>query len=140
MEDKYAYAYIGVFSMIIMLMIQFLLGIYINLYISFPPMNGNYYNAKGIFPAHFILIMVHMMLGIFIMLVAFFILFLSVKIRNMKVIIPALVSLIFIAVAGFAGILFLFAEYNIYSFIMSFSFIVVVIAQFYYLYSLKSFH
>jgi inner membrane protein involved in colicin E2 resistance len=43
-----------------------------------------------------------------------------------------------VIIAGISGILFLFNEFNRYSFLMGTSFIIVVMSEFYYLYSLKS--
>jgi len=133
MEQKYSYAYTGIIVMLILLALQFLLGMYINLYVSFPPLNEMHFH----FPANYITVMIHMLLGFLILIVSFILLLLAVRMNDIKIIISGTLGFVFVVVAGLSGFIFLFNEYNIYSFLMSFSFIIVVISEFYYLYRLS---
>ncbi len=133
MEQKYSYAYTGILVMMIMLALQFLLGMYINLYVSFPPISELHLH----FPSNYIIVFIHMMFGFLILIASFILLLLAVRINDMKIIISGALSFIFVIVAGLSGFIFLFYEYNIYSFLMAFSFIIVVISEFYYFYRLS---
>ena len=133
MEQKYSYAYTGIFVIIILLVLQFLLGIYINLYVSFPPISELHLH----FPANYIIVMIHMMLGFLILIASFILMLLAIRINDIKMIISGALGFVFVIVAGLSGFIFLFNEYNIYSFLMAFSFIIVVLSEFYYLYRLS---
>ncbi len=133
MEQKYSYAYTGIFVMMVLLALQFLLGIYINLYVSFPPISELHLH----FPADYIIVMVHMMLGFLILIASFILMLLAIKINDTKMIISSALGFIFVIVAGLSGFIFLFYKYNAYSFSMAFSFIIVVLSEFYYFYRLS---
>ncbi|WMT51905.1 MAG: hypothetical protein RE471_03265 [Ferroplasma sp.] len=137
MDNKYSYAYLGLAVMIALLFIQFIIGIFINLYVSFPPLNSISHIAPAAFPSNYIIVMLHMMLGFLILIVSFIMLLLSIKIQNSKMVISSGISFVFVIVAGISGFLFLFNEYNVYSLIMAVSFIIIIISEFYYLYTLK---
>ena len=137
MDNKYSFAYLGLAVMMVLLFIQFIMGIFINLYVPFPPLNSISHIGPSAFPSNYITVMFHMMLGFLILIVSFIMLLLSIKIQNTKLIISAVLSFIFVIIAGVSGFLFLFNEYNIYSFLMATSFIIIVMSEFYYLYTLK---
>ena len=137
MDNKYSFAYLGLAVMMVLLFIQFIMGIFINLYVPFPPLNSISHMGPGAFPSNYLTVMFHMMLGFLILIVSFIMLLLSIKIQNTKLIISSIVSFIFVIIAGVSGFLFLFNEYNIYSFLMATSFIIIVMSEFYYLYTLK---
>ncbi len=133
MEQKYSYAYTGIFVMMVLLALQFLLGIYINLYVSFPPISQLHLH----FPADYIIVMVHMMLGFLILIASFILMLLAIKINDIKIIISSALGFVFVIVAGLSGFIFLFDKYSVYSFSMAFSFIIVVLSEFYYFYRLS---
>jgi hypothetical protein len=137
MDNKYSYAYLGLAVMLVLLFIQFIIGIFINLYVSFPPLNRISHIAPAAFPSNYITVMFHMMLGFLILIVSFIMLLLSIKLQNSKLVSSSAISFIFVIVAGVSGFLFLFNEYNVYSLIMAISFIIIVMSEFYYLYTLK---
>ncbi len=137
MDEKYSFAYLGITAIMALLFIQFILGMYVNLYVSFPPLNNVSHLAGNSFPSNYIVVMVHMMFGFLILIVAFILLLLSVKIRNSKLVLSSAISLVFVMVAGISGLLFLFNEANLYSLIMAVSFIIIVLSEFYYLYVIK---
>jgi heme A synthase len=137
MDQKYSYIKYGIAAMMILLFMQFIIGIYINLYVSFPPLNSVKNNAALHFPPDYITVMLHMMLGFLLLIVSFIILLLSIKIRNNKLVISSAISFIFVIVAGISGFLFLFNELNIYSITMAISFIIIILSEFYYLYEVK---
>ncbi|WP_337859954.1 hypothetical protein [Ferroplasma sp.] len=137
MDQKYSYARLGIAAIMILLLIQFILGMYVNLYVSFPPLNSVTNNAANHFPSSYIAVMFHMMLGFLILIVSFIMLLLSVKIRNTKLVLSSVTSFAFVIMAGISGFLFLFNELNIYSIIMAVSFIIIIMSEFYYLYAIK---
>ncbi|WP_298275051.1 hypothetical protein [Ferroplasma sp.] len=137
MDNKYSYAYLGLAVIMVLLFIQFIIGIFINLYVSFPPLNSISHIAPAAFPSNYITVMFHMMLGFLILIVSFIMLLLSIKIQNSKLVLSSGISFIFVIIAGVSGFLFLFNEYNLYSLIMAVSFIIIVMSEFYYLYTLK---
>jgi len=144
MDNKCSYAYLGLAVIMVLLFIQFIIGIFINLYVSFPPLNSISHIAPAAFPSNYITVMFHMMpvmfhmmLGFLILIVSFIMLLLSIKIQNSKLVLSSGISFIFVIIAGVSGFLFLFNEYNLYSLIMAVSFIIIVMSEFYYLYTLK---
>ena len=138
MDNRYGYAYTGLTLMIVLLFIQFILGIFINLYVSFPSLNSISQVGPEVFPSNYITVMLHMMLGFLILIVSLIMILVSFRIGSAKLVFSSVVSSAFVVVAGVSGLLFLFNEYNRYSFLMAISFIIIVISEFYYLYSLKS--
>ncbi len=137
MDEKYSFAYLGIIAIMALLFIQFILGMYVNLYVLFPPLNGVSHLVGNRFPPNYIVVMVHMMLGFLILIVSFIILLLSIKIRNSKLVLSSGISFVLVIVAGISGFLFLFNEANVYSLIMAVSFILIVLSEFYYLYVIK---
>jgi hypothetical protein len=137
MDQKYSFAYLGIALIMVLLFIQFILGIYVNLYVPFPPLNRVSHLGPGSFPSNYVVVMFHMMLGFLILIVSFIMLLLSAKIGNGKLMAAAAISFVFVIVAGVSGFLFLFQEKNLYSLIMAVSFIVIVMSEFYYLYTIK---
>jgi len=137
MDEKYRFAYTGITVIMVLLFIQFILGMYVNLYVSFPPLNNVANIGPHSFPSNYIVVMIHMMLGFLILIVSFMILLLSVKIRNSKLVLSSGISFVFVIIAGISGFLFLFNEANLYSLIMAVSFMIIVLSEFYYVYVIK---
>ncbi len=138
MDSRYRYTYLGLAFMIVLLFIQFILGIFINLYVTFPPLNSISQVGPEVFPSNYITVMFHMMLGFLILIVSLIMILMSFRIGSAKLLLSSITSSIFVIIAGISGILFLFNEFNRYSFLMGISFIIVIMSEFYYLYSLKS--
>jgi len=137
MDGKYRFVYTGITVIMVLLFIQFILGMYVNLYVSFPPLNSITNAGPHGFPPNYIVVMLHMMLGFLILMVSFIMLLLSIKIRNSKLVLSSSVSFVFVIIAGISGFLFLFNEANLYSLIMAISFMIIVLSEFYYLYVIK---
>jgi hypothetical protein len=137
MDEKYSFAYIGITVIMVLLFVQFILGMYVNLYVSFPPLNSIANVGSHGFPSNYIVVMIHMMFGFLILIVSFIILLLSARIRNSKLILSSGISFAFVIIAGISGFLFLFNEANLYSLIMAVSFMIIVLSEFYYLYVIK---
>ena len=137
MDNKYSFAYLGLAVMMVLLFIQFIMGMFINLYVPFPPLNSISHMGPRAFPSNYLTVMFHMMLGFLILIVSFIMLLLSIKIQHINLIISSVLSFIFVIIAGVSGFLFLFNESNKYSFLMATSFIIIVMSEFYYLYTLK---
>jgi hypothetical protein len=138
MDSRYRYIYLILAFMIALLFIQFILGIFINLYVTFPPLNSISQVGPKVFPSNYITVMFHMMLGFLILIVSLIMILISFRIGSAKLLLSSIISSIFVIIAGISGILFLFNEFNRYSFLMGLSFIIVVMSEFYYLYSLKT--
>ncbi len=136
MDQKVEYAYYGSLIMVALLAIQFLLGIYINLYVVFPPVFLNSFRM-GFRMMAYIPVMVHMAVAFLILFGSFIMIFISMGINNKNLIIASGLSFVFVLIAGLSGFLFLFNENNIYSFLMAFSFIIIFLLQFMYIYELS---
>lgn len=95
----------------VFLFIQFLLGMYINLFISIPVMS---------LP----IVMAHMFLGILIGLISLGILFLSIRTGSLRILLSSIGLFLSVLLAGIDGLFFLFdGENNINSYLMSTGFI-----------------
>lgn len=112
-----------VIILFVFLFIQFLLGMYINLFVSIPVMSPFFmmgYGPYGGFP----IVMAHMFLGILIGLVSLGILFLSIGTGSLRTLLSAIGLFLSVLLAGIDGLLFLFnGQNNINSFLMSTGFI-----------------
>ncbi len=122
----------GIFMMIAILVLQFFLGMYVNLFVSFNAINSLSMIMFNI-P---MIIMIHMMMGFLILGLSIFIFMLSVMKQNNLLSIIAFISIILVIIAGVSGIEFLFSENNIFSYSMALSFIILFLMQFIYLYKL----
>ena len=124
----------GLPSMVIMLFlflfIQFLLGMYINLFVSIPAASPFFmmgYGPYGGFP----IVMVHMFLGILIGLISIGILFLSIGSGQKKILASAIGLFLSILIAGIDGLFFLFdGQNNINSYLMATGFILAMLFSF----------
>lgn len=107
----------------VFLFIQFLLGMYINLFVSIPIMPSFFmmkYGSYGGFP----IVMAHMFIGILIGLISLGILFLSVGTGCAKILFTAIGLFLSVLLAGIDGLFFLFdGQNNINSYLMSTGFI-----------------
>jgi hypothetical protein len=105
------------------LFLQFLLGMYINLFVVIPVMSPSFmmgYGPYGGFP----IVMAHMFLGILIGFISLGILFLSIGSGKRNVLISALGLFLSVLLAGIDGLFFLFdGQNNINSYLMSTGFI-----------------
>ncbi len=135
MKEKFKYAYYFTGGLVLLLFIQFILGIYINLYVNFPPITSHGFMRMPM--TNFIPIMIHMVFGFLILFASFIIFYLMLKISDNVLIISSTISFIFVLIAGLSGFLFLFNESNTYSFLMAFSFIVIFVLQFVNIYRLS---
>ncbi len=106
----------------LLLLIQFLLGMYVNLYVSIPTGTqsfADYMSASPVLAAHIVL-------AFFIVVADFMALFMAIHARiGNFYIFSVMVSLITIVAAGISGLLFLMAgQNNIYSYLMAFFFLI----------------
>ncbi|MEM0139876.1 MAG: hypothetical protein QXZ44_04605 [Ferroplasma sp.] len=137
MDDRYVYAYIGTLSIIIALFIEFLIGIYINLAIPSAVLSGSTITNGHYSPGDFMLIMVHISLGFFIVLISFLILTLSIKLKRAKLIFASSLATAFIITAVSVEILFLFKSTELYSFTTKSAFIIALVSELYYIYRIR---
>lgn len=105
------------------LVIQFLLGMYINLFVSIPPRSPLFMMGYGPYDG-FPIVMAHMFLGILIGLLSIGILFLSLHSGDVKTLLSAIGLFLSVLLAGIDGLFFLFdGQNNINSYLMSTGFI-----------------
>jgi hypothetical protein len=115
---------------IILLALQFLVGIYVNLFVIIPPMTFPS-GMMMMFSSGMPMVMLHMVVGIILGLLSIVIIFLSFNSGNKKVIYLSILALGFVIIAGFNGLEFLFnGQNNINSFFMATSFIIVIMSEF----------
>ncbi|AAT43879.1 hypothetical protein [Picrophilus oshimae] len=106
------------------LLVQFIFGIYINLYVNIA--SGKLNNP---------VLIVHILIGFILLILTFILLILSYHERLYLVL--SLVSFILIAVAGLSGFFFIIVNSSLYSFIMGVSFAIVFFCQYLYISMLK---
>lgn len=105
---------------IFLLAILYVIGMYVNLYVSYLSFNG----SSAAFSAH-------MAMGIITGLFAIIILLLTIREKNWDATYFAVISLVFIFIGGISGIAFVNGGQDPYeSFSMSVSFIIAILAQF----------
>ncbi len=122
----------AIFMMIAVLVLQFFLGMYVNLFVSF-----NVINSLSMIVFNIpMIIMIHMMVGFLILGLSIFIFMSSVMKHDNMLSVMTFISIILVIVAGISGIEFLFSENNIFSYSMSISFITLFLIQFIYLYKI----
>ncbi len=120
---------------ILILTIQFMLGMYVNLFVTIPQMSFGYGMMTLMLAAGASLIMLHMFLGMVIGIVSVMILILSLMAGLSRIAYLSVISLVFIVIAGVNGLVFLFGgQNNVNSFAMAVSFLVVLLTQFFILY------
>ncbi len=117
--------------MVIILTFQFLVGIYVNLYVNIPPMvfpSGMMMMFSMGMPA----LMVHMLIGIALGVLSIGVLFLAILSDSKNVVIYlSAIALVFVVLAGLNGLEFVFnGQNNINSFFMATSFIIVLLSEF----------
>ncbi len=117
--------------MIIILAFQFLVGIYVNLYVNISPMvfpSGMMMMFSMGMPA----LMLHMLIGIILGVLSIGILFFATLSDNKKVVVYlSAIALVFVVLAGLNGLEFVFnGQNNINSFFMATSFIIVMLSEF----------
>ena len=122
----------AIFMMIAVLVLQFFLGMYVNLFVSF-----NVINSLSMIVFNIpMIIMIPMMVGFLILGLSIFIFMSSVMKHDNMLSVMTFISIILVIVAGISGIEFLFSENNIFSYSMSISFITLFLIQFIYLYKI----
>ena len=123
------------------LVAQFLLGMYVNLYVNFSPVSGGNQSAgmmmgRGMMRAMSramsgsSTLMLHMMLGWFLVILAFLSLIGAAIERRAGAVVLAATGLAGIIVAGYGGLQFMTTGHDSYSFVMATGFIVAVGAYF----------
>ncbi|MEM0280074.1 hypothetical protein [Metallosphaera sp.] len=130
-----------------LLLIEFILGMWINLFVSLPPGTPNRppYQETGFMMGTFLgsfggAVMAHFMLGVLIALVSFVIMILAFLLGDLKVMMTGVISFLFIVVAGISGLSFMMSGFtnNFYSFLMSVGFILAFSSYSALLYFLKT--
>lgn len=110
------------------LIIQFLLGMCINLFVTIPIVNG--FSMAGFRPTYsgFPVVMIHMFLGMLIGLTSIGILVLSIFHGSSKILIASAALFLSVLMAGINGLFFLFyGQNNLNSYLMSTGFILAVL-------------
>ncbi len=116
------------YAILFFLFIQFLLGMYVNLYVVIPPMQG--FSMMGFMPLYsgFPLVMAHMFFGILIGLLSIGIIILSMETKVRRNIMAAAGLFFSVVLAGVNGLFFLFAgQHNLNSYLMSTGFILAIL-------------
>ncbi|MEM3196301.1 MAG: hypothetical protein QXH43_09275 [Metallosphaera sp.] len=136
------------FGSLTLLLIEFILGMWINLFVSLPPGTPNRppYQETGFMMGPFFggsfggAVMAHFMLGLLIALVSFVIMILAFLLGDLKVMMTGVISFLFIVVAGISGLSFMMSGFtnNFYSFLMSVGFILAFSSYSALLYFLKT--
>jgi len=119
-----------------MLVLQYLLGIATNLFVTFPESGteGQFWKfawSQGVLAAHIIL-------GILLMLGSLVLFVRAIAYKNKGWIVVSLIGFIAIFAAGLAGALFIPSQKDWYSMVMSISFIVALLTYFWGFYSFKN--
>ncbi|MEM0195979.1 MAG: hypothetical protein QXJ24_06670 [Thermoplasmatales archaeon] len=116
------------------LSVQFIIGMWINLFVNVtnPSSSENHLQYMSYVMSSFPEIMVHIAIGIIIGIISLILIAFSVKYKRIKILVISIANAIFVFLAGIAGILFLinFMSNNIFSFLMSISFLAVILADF----------
>lgn len=117
------------------LLLQFILGIYTNLYISIPSRSNGVSFAMGQMTgsmgSYGPIFMLHMILGPILVIISLITFVLALTYKNKTEIIFLSIGLVSILVAGFAGMVFFMGGgHNIYSLIMALGFIIAFSAYF----------
>ncbi|AWR94098.2 hypothetical protein [Acidianus brierleyi] len=126
----YRYRSISYLSYVILaiLVIQFLDGMWLNLFAVFPQVSSSF-NAMNMMSFMFNygpIFMLHMMSGFLLLILGFIILAFSFMSKNSNIVIFSSIGLLAIILAGISGLLFMFSDFsnNIFSYMMSLGFII----------------
>ena len=122
-----------------LLIIQFILGMWMNLFAVYPNIHSSSYGTfsgmRGMFSvmqAMFSVpeLMVHMMMGVLILFISLIILILTIVRGNPALIILGFIAFVSIAVAGIGGMEFVLSGFsnNVFSFMMSLGFLFTVVS------------
>jgi len=108
--------------------IQFLDGMWLNLFAVFPQVSSSF-NAMNMMSFMFNygpIFMLHMMSGFLLLILGFIILAFSFMSKNSNIVIFSSIGLLAIILAGISGLLFMFSDFsnNIFSYMMSLGFII----------------
>jgi hypothetical protein len=116
--------------MIFLLALQFLTGIYLNLFVTIPQMTFPS-GMMMMFSPGIPVVMLHLLIGVLLGLLSVVIVFVALISNNKKAVYFSVLSFVFVIIAGFNGLEFMFnGQNNIYSFFMAVSFIIVLLSEF----------
>ncbi len=127
--------------MLLALLLQFLLGMWLNLFATFPQLTGNGFGGmmgsmmSFMFSGGMAVVMIHMMLGFVIVTLAVVLLAASAAVnseRKARTVLLAAAGLSSIIFAGILGLAFMFSGFqnNVYSYLMAVGFILAFMAYF----------
>lgn len=119
-------------GMVILLTIQYILGMYTNLFVSFPDRANE--GELWEFAWHQMSLASHIIVGIALLLGAIVLLVRSLREHNTNWIISSTIAMIAILTAGGGGALFISKQSDGYSFLMAASFLVALLAYFWGMY------
>ncbi len=121
-----------IFIEFFLLIIQFILGMWMNLFAVYPDIHRGFYGMFSMMQAMFSVpeLMIHMMMGVLILFISLIILILTIVRGNPALIISGFIAFVSIAVAGIGGMEFVISGFsnNVFSFIMSLGFLFTVIS------------
>ncbi len=121
------------FGMAIGLMVQFILGILSNLYVSFPQKAKE--QALWEFAWKQIPLALHIILGILLLIGSIVFVIRSLTAKNSRWIMVSIIGALSILISGFAGAQFVSTQNDLYSFIMSIGFITALFSYMYGVYA-----
>lgn len=112
------------------LLLQFLMGTWLNLFAAFPPELGSYSGMIGMmsfmFSGGMPVLMVHMMMGYLLLLLSMVVLVASIQTGDARTVFLGAVGLASVLLASVSGLDFMFSGFqnNIYSYLMAVGFVV----------------
>jgi hypothetical protein len=118
---------------IILLAVQFIIGMWMNLFATFPTLNSSFPMLEIMDVMIWVPeLMIHMMVGMVVGLLSLVIFMMTIMKGNYKMIMISTIGSVSILFAGISGLDFMFSDFqnNISSFIMSVGFIFAIISYF----------
>jgi heme A synthase len=112
--------------MIVLLCVQYVLGMINNLYVQFPEAGTEAQMWE--FAWKQFSLASHIILGIILLLASVYLLIRAMRFGTRSWFIPSLIGLFAILVAGFSGAMFIPAQENLYSLIMSIAFLMAMLS------------
>lgn len=122
-------------GMVIGLIIQYLLGMYTNMFVNFPESGTE--RQMWEFARSQTVLVVHILLGIFLLLNSIWMIIRAFRAKAKVWKIPAVIGFLTIFLAAFGGTKFVPTQNDNYSFLMAVAFLVALIAYFWGLYKIK---
>lgn len=112
------------FGLLIGLAVQYVLGMAINLYVSFPAHNSPH--AQWVFTLHNLLILLHLIIGTLLVIGSIAMIIRAMKLGSSSWKLPASLGLISLVIAWVAGDTFITTQSSVLSYVMSLGFLAAI--------------